>query len=66
LVPRLPDARRTIAPAELVARFGEGFPTKDVEPYLRCARCGQREGEIRVAPRMAMFPGYRRPVGGDR
>lgn len=65
---------REVVPAELVAQFGEGFVTKDVEPYMRCDRCGSgrpksgfRDG-IRSSPdirRRAVTVSDVRPLPGE-
>lgn len=46
---------RQIEPAELVAFFGPDMLATALEGMLRCGRCGERQGEIRVTPRTVPF-----------
>ncbi len=42
---------RDLDPEPLIARFGPGMSLAELTARLRCERCGERTGEIRVAVR---------------
>ena len=46
---------REIEPAELAVLLGWHAAKEDIEPRLRCARCGARKGRMQVSTRNVPF-----------